>query len=610
MADVRRAYWVRVKAFFLDIVFVLTLAWEDHKRMVLGLGLTKTMAAVIPSIQVYIGKLLVDQLVDVLQNDNPHAWSQVFFFMGLELGLFLLTHLLASTTAVLEDILSEEFPLGILHRILTHTGTLDLSYFEDPAFRDKLEAVDREMTWRAKGLLPLVYGFGSEIISLLSFGLVLLHLGGMFVGILLGTTIPVIAIEFRQAIKTYQWQTGWSRWWRYAWYYRWVLAAYDYIQEFRIFRLHPLFIERFWTFGQHYLSAYRRHRLRMEQLHFLKNLFPHLLGYYGGFVLLLLRAWSRPITLGDVTMYMSAYRASQGTLAALVRTIGELYGSHLFIRDLREVLRYEPRLRIRPQARVIAADEPLTITFEEVSFRYRAEGPWVVSGISFTFEAGRRLAVVGENGSGKTTLVKLLLRFYDPTQGRIMVNGTDLREIDLVSYYARIGAIFQACAQYEGRIREQIGYGDLAHLEDVTAIQQAARLAGAEPFIEALPQRYETPLGKWELEEGTQKLSGGQWQRLALARACMNSQAALLILDEPTASLDPEAEERFFERLLREIHGKSILFISHRFSTVRRADHILYLTEGRITEQGTHEELMRHQGRYAEVFRLQARWYD
>jgi ATP-binding cassette subfamily B protein len=221
----------------------------------------------------------------------------------------------------------------------------------------------------------------------------------------------------------------------------------------------------------------------------------------------------------------------------------------------------------------------------------------------------RTHGLVGDNGSGKTTLVKLLLRFYDPTEGRILINGVDLREVDLDSYYARIGVIFQQFAQYEGRIRKQIGYGEIESMEDLEQIRHAARIGGAESFIEELPKRYETPLGKWELEEGTVKLSGGQWQRLALARACMKPQAALHILDEPSAALDPEAEEVFFEQLLREIQGKRIIFISHRFSTVRRADQILSLRHGQIDEQGTHEPLIQHNGRYAALFRMQARWY-
>jgi ATP-binding cassette, subfamily B, bacterial len=610
MADAKRVYAGQVKEFFSDIAFMLTLAWKAHKSLVVGLGLVRTVGAVVPSVQVYIGKLIVDHLVLLVQDRTTHALYDVLFYVGIEIGLLLLSQMLTSIITVLEDVLGEGFPFTILGRILRHTSTLDLSYFENPFFRDKLEAVDREMTWRAKDMLTIIYGLGSEVISLIAFSVVLLKIGWTFVAILVGTMIPVILIEFRQSIITYQWQTSWSRWWRYAWYYRWVLAAYDYIQEFRIFRLNPLFVNRYLDIGSRYISAYRSHSLRMQRLHFLKNLLSNVIGYYGGFILLLFQSLSKQITIGDITMYMAAYRSSLASLSSLVKTIADIYGNHLFIQDLRGILLYEPRIRRSPNALIIEKDTPLAIAFDHVWFRYREDGPWILSDVSFQLDAGVRMALVGANGSGKTTLVKLLLRFYDPSQGRILLNGVDLRDIDLDSYYARIGVIFQQFAQYEGRIREQIGYGDIEFMEDLEQIRNAARLSGAEVFIEELPQGYETSLGKWELEEGTVKLSGGQWQRLALARACMKQRAALLILDEPSAALDPEAEEVFFEQLLREIQGKSIIFISHRFSTVRRADKILSLRHGHIDEQGTHAELMQRNGRYAELFRMQARWYE
>jgi ATP-binding cassette, subfamily B, bacterial len=610
MAESSRASLGQVKEFFSDIAFILTLAWGEHKAPVIGLGLVRALGAVIPSIQVYIGKLIVDQLVYLIQDRSQQALYDVLFFVGIEIGLLLLSQVLTSITVVLDDVLGEGFPFAILGRILKHTSTLDLSYFENPLFRDKIEAVDREMTWRAKGMLSIIFNLGSEVISLIAFAVVLLKLDWIFVAILVGTMIPVILIEFRQSIITYRWQTSWSRWWRHAWYYRWVLAAYDYLQEFRIFRLSPLFINRYLDIGNRYITAYRSHSLRMQNLHFVKNLLSNIVGYYGGLVILLVRSLSRPTTIGDITMYMSAYRAALGSLSALVKTIADIYGNHLFIQDLRGILLYRPRIPISPHAQIIDKETPLAIEVDRVWFRYRQDGPWVLSDVSFRLEAGVRMALIGDNGSGKTTLVKLLLRFYDPTEGRILINGVDLREIDLDSYYARIGVIFQQFAQYEGRIREQIGYGEIESMDDLEQIRNAARISGAEPFIEELPQQYDTPLGKWELEEGTVKLSGGQWQRLALARACMNQHAALLLLDEPSAALDPEAEERFFEQLLREIQGRSIIFISHRFSTVRRADKILSLRHGRIDEQGTHEELMRRNGRYAELFRMQARWYE
>jgi ATP-binding cassette subfamily B protein len=610
MAEARRAYLGQVGEFFSDIAFILGLAWEAHKSLVIGLGVVRALAAVIPSVQVYVGKLIVDQIVVLVQDRQMQALSDVLFFVGIEIGLLVLSQILTSIAVVLDDVLGEGFPYAILSRILKHTSTLDLSYFENPLFRDKIEAVDREMTWRAKGMLSIIYGLGSEVISLLSFSVVLFKLDWIFVAILAGTMLPVILVEFRQSIITYRWQTSWSRWWRHAWYYRWVLAAYDYIQEFRVFRLHPLFIERYLDIGNRYITAYRSHSLHMQKFHFIKNMLSNVIGYYGGLILLLVQSLSRAVTIGDITMYMSAYRASLLSLSGLVKTIADIYGNHLFIQDLRGILLYEPHLRRSKDAQVLGKETPLAIEFDHVWFRYQEDGAWVLSDVAFRLEAGVRMALVGDNGSGKTTLVKLLLRFYDPTAGRILINGVDLRDIDLDSYYARIGVIFQQFAQYEGRIREQIGYGEVEAMDNLERIRNAARISGAEPFIEALPQRYETPLGKWELEEGTVKLSGGQWQRLALARACMKPQAALLILDEPSAALDPEAEELFFEQLLREIEAKSVIFISHRFSTVRRADTILSLRHGRVDECGTHEELMQRDGRYAELFRMQARWYE
>jgi ATP-binding cassette subfamily B protein len=609
MANSRGTYVGPVKEFFSDIAFILALAWEAHKPLVVGLGVVRAGGAVIPSIQVYVGKLIVDQIVVLVQDRSVQALYDVLFFVGIEIGLLVLSQVLSSIAVVLDDVLGEGFPFAILGRILRHTSTLDLSYFENPLFRDKIEAVDREMTWRAKGMLTIIYSLGSEVISLLSFSVVLFKLDWIFVAILVGTMLPVIFIEFRQSIITYQWQTSWSRWWRHAWYYRWMLAAYDCIQEFRVFRLHPLFISRYLDIGNRYITAYRSHSLRMQKFHSLKNVLSNIVGYYGGFVILLYQSLSRTVTIGDVTMYMSAYRSSLTSLSALVKTIADIYGNHLFIQDLRGILLYEPNIRRSPDAHILDKNSPLTIAFDHVWFRYRENGPWILSDISLRLDASVRMALIGDNGSGKTTLVKLLLRFYDPTEGRILINGVDLRDIDLDSYYARIGVIFQQFAQYEGRIREQIGYGEIEAMDDLEHIRNAARISGAEPFIEALPQGYETPLGKWELEEGTVKLSGGQWQRLALARACMKPHAALLILDEPSAALDPEAEELFFEQLLREIEGQSIIFISHRFSTVRRADQIISLRHGRVDEQGTHEELMQRNGRYAELFRMQARWY-
>jgi ATP-binding cassette, subfamily B, bacterial len=312
-------------------------------------------------------------------------------------------------------------------------------------------------------------------------------------------------------------------------------------------------------------------------------------------------------------MFIGAFKAAQGSLGTIAEAMGHLYESYLFITDLQAFLQLSPRLIAPAGARVLQPEEPLTVEFKQVWFRYAEDQPYVLRDVSCTLGPGERVALIGENGAGKTTLIKLFLRFYDPSAGHILINGTDLREIDLASYYANIGMIFQDPMRHEARVREQIGYGDVAALHDMARIREAAKRGGADGFIANLPGGFEAHLGLWELEAHTQKLSGGQWQRLALARAMM-PRASLLILDEPTSSLDPRGEQRFFGHLLHGLNGRSgrptVLFISHRFSTVRQADTILLLEDGVIRATGSHEELLRSYAGYAELFEAQARWYQ
>jgi ATP-binding cassette, subfamily B, bacterial len=359
------------------------------------------------------------------------------------------------------------------------------------------------------------------------------------------------------------------------------------------------------------MRAYFWLEVRRQQLFAIKTVLPEL-GYACGFGILGRGVVWGTVTVGDAVMFIGAFKTAQGSLGTIAEAIGALYESYLFITDLHEFLQMSPRLVAPPQARVLRPAESLTVDFKHVWFRYADAQPYVLRDVSFTLGPGERVALIGENGAGKTTLVKLLLRFYDPSAGHILINGTDLREIDLASYYARIGMIFQEPMRHEARVREQIGYGDLAALHDMARIRDAAKRGGADAFIDKLPGKFEAHLGLWELEEQTQKLSGGQWQRLALSRAMM-PRASLIILDEPTSSLDPRGEQRFFGHLLRGIHGQSarptVVFISHRFSTVRQADTILALEEGRMRAEGSHEELIRTHAGYAELFEAQARWY-
>jgi ATP-binding cassette, subfamily B, bacterial len=440
---------------------------------------------------------------------------------------------------------------------------------------------------------------------------IIARLGGWYVLLLFGATMPALLIGLREGGMVYTWQKAWGKWYRYVDYFRHVVLLPQFIMELRLFRLAPHFIARFWDSAQTFMRAYFWYEVRRQQLYAIKTLLPDL-GYLCGVGALARGVVLGAVTIGDAVMFIGAFKAAQGSLGTIVEALGDLYESSLFITDLQTFLQMAPRLVAPPGARVLRPEEPLTVEFRQVWFRYAADAPDVLQEISVTLRPGQRVALIGENGAGKTTLIKLLLRFYDPSAGQILINGTDLREIDLAAYYANIGMIFQDPMRHEARVREQIGYGDLAAMDDMVRIRHAAQRGGAEAFIDTLPGGFEAHLGMWELEEHTQKLSGGQWQRLALARAMM-PRASLIILDEPTSSLDPRGEQRFFSHLLRGINGQSatplVLFISHRFSTVRQADTILLLDEGRIRAEGSHEELIRRDAGYAELFEAQARWY-
>lgn len=608
MADIKPGFLNHFRDFFSNIVFVLNLAWQDHKAHIIGLGFLRILGAVIPAIQIYIGKLIIDQLVLALEPNNHDGLRALFFFLGLEIGLVLLSQVIGSVVSVLTSTIDEMFKFSVTRKVLEHISSLDLSYFESPQFHDKIEQINREVTWRTSRILMIIYDFGSEIVSLVALGAVFMRLGGVFIIILCGAMLPVLIIEFREAITNHNWRKGWGRWYRRSYYYQQVLSAYEYFQELRLFRISKHFIEYFLIFAEKYKKEYLSYRIKREKSEIAKNIIPNV-GYYTGLILMAKQVVSRQFSLGDLTMYMSGYRSAQGSLGGFVRSIGQLYENHLFIRDLSEILAYKPRISIVPNARIIRPEEALAITFDKVTFQYGPDKPPALSDVSFSLGAGGHIALVGENGSGKTTLVKLLLRFYDPTQGRILINGMDLKEIDLESYYARIGGIFQEFVRYEGRVREQISFGDFINTDNIENIKRAAKIGKSESFILKLPQEYETPLGEWEFEDNTQKLSGGQWQRLALSRACMNANTTLVVFDEPSASLDPEAEEKFFEKFLSEAAGKSIIFISHRFSTVRKADIIYLFQDGKIKESGSHEQLMVNNGRYKELFSMQAQWY-
>jgi ATP-binding cassette subfamily B protein len=605
-------YIASLRRFTDNIWSVVRLAWQEDWRLVTSRGILKACGAGIPAAQAYLAKLLFDTLSAGYGSGDSRVWQTAIGYVLLEVLLLAVRTALQSAGRLVDTQLNHLLRYGLTRRILAHAAVLDIASYEDQQLQERIQRISDETPWRVQEVLGAIFNVAGEIVALLAVLFIIVQLGGWYVGLLFGATLPAILLGVREGRMVYAWGKAWTQWYRYADYFRHVVLLPQFVMEMRLFRLSSYFVERFWQSAQTFMRAYFWLEVRRQQLFAIKTLLPDL-GYACGLGLLARGVVRGAVTVGDAVMFIGAFKAAQGSLGTIAEAMGNLYESYLFITDLQAFLHMSPRLVAPAGARVLQPGEPLTVAFQHVWFRYAEDQPSVLRDVSFTLRPGERVALIGENGAGKTTLIKLLLRFYDPSAGHILINGTDLREIDLASYYANIGMIFQDPMRHEARVREQIGYGDLAALHDMARIREAATRGGAQAFIDKLPGGFEAHLGLWELEAHTQKLSGGQWQRLALARAMM-PRASLLILDEPTSSLDPRGEQRFFGQLLHGLDGRSgrptVLFISHRFSTVRQADTILLLEDGAIRAAGSHEELLRTHAGYAELFEAQARWYQ
>ena len=583
----------------------LSLVWTTSHTLTVVLAILTLVGGLLPAAVAYVGKLIVDSVVLASGSGvEAHRWTALGY-VGLEaIAVMLLAGTQRGLTvcqSLLRVLLGQRVNVLILEKALT----LDLVHFEDSEFYDKMNQARSEASLRPLSLVTRTFGLFQSALSLVTYGGLLLNFSIWAVVVLLVAALPAFIAETRfagEAFRLFRWRSPETRQQHYL---ETLIAREDYAMEVQLYQLGPMMLQRYRNIFDQLYGEDRDLTIR-------RGFWGYLLGllstatFYAAYGWIVLEAIGGRISLGDMTMYLMVFRQGQSTFSAALTSIGGMYEDNLYLSNLYEFLEQDvPKPHGKLTKGVIPGDG---IRFENVSFTYPGGSKPVLNGISLHLKPGEKLAIVGENGSGKTTLIKLLTRLYTPDSGRILLDGRDLEEWDINVLRRRIGVIFQNFVRYQFTVGENVGVGDVDYLEDKPRWEIASDKGMARPFIESLPESFGTQLGRWF--KGGQELSGGQWQKIALSRAFMRTGADILVLDEPTAAMDAEAEVRIFDQFRTITQNQMLVLISHRFSTVRMADKIVVMAGGELIEQGTHEELLKLGGRYARLFSIQAAGYQ
>ncbi|QDL10558.1 ABC transporter ATP-binding protein [Brasilonema octagenarum UFV-E1] len=586
----------------------ISLVWTTSRSLTIIFASLTVLAGLFPAAIAYIGKLIVDTVVfnshnlsynsDFVNNNRP------LMYVGLEaIAVALLAASQRGLTvcqSLLRMLLGQRVNVLILEKALT----LDLTQFEDSEFYDKLTNARREASIRPLSLVNRTFGLVQSALSLVTYGILLVKFSFWAVLMLILAAMPAFFAETKfagEAFRLFSWRAPETRQQHYL---ETLLAREDFAKEVKLYQLGDMLLERYHSLFNRLYGEDRELTLRRGWWGYLLSLLSTL-AFYMAYAWIVVETVLSRISLGDMTMYLTVFRQGQSTFSSALTSIGGMYEDNLYLSNLYEFLEEEVP---KPKGKATKGLKPKDgIRFENVSFTYPGSLQPALKNISLHLKPGEKLAIVGENGSGKTTLIKLLTQLYTPDSGRILLDGLDLQEWDVDVLRRRIGVIFQNFVRYQFTVGENIGVGDVDYVEDKNRWMSAAQKGMALPFIEHLPDKFQTQLGKW-FKDG-QELSGGQWQKIALARAFMRTHADILVLDEPTSAMDPQAEFDIFNHFRTLTKNQMVFLISHRFSTVRMADKIVVIEAGEVVEQGTHEELLQAQKRYATLFSLQAAGY-
>ena len=585
----------------------VSLVWTTNQPLTIVFGLLTIFAGLLPAAMAYVGKLIIDGVV--LAADHPEQaelTNAVLQWIAVEGGLVVVLAAAQKGIQVCESLIRLQLGHRVNVLILEKALTLTLPDFEDAEIYDQMTRARREASARPLSLVRRAFGLIQNAISLLTYSALLLQFSPVAVAILAVAAIPPFIAETRfagEGFRLFRWR---SPAYREQAYLETVIAREDYAKEVMLLGVGRRLLDRYRQIFTDLYDDDRSLTLRRAVWGLVLGLLSRV-ALYGTYIWIALEAIDGRITIGEMTMYLLVFKQGQSAFSASLTGIGGMYEDNLYLSNLYEFLG-RPERRTTTGHHTTGPKPQDGIRFEGVRFTYPGASSPALDGISLHLQPGEKLALVGHNGSGKTTLIKLLTRLYTPDEGRIVLDGMDLADWDEQTLRERIGVIFQDFVRYQFSVGENIGVGDIRHVDSADRWSMAAQKGMAAPFIDQMPDGYQTQLGRW-FQNG-QELSGGQWQKIALSRAFMREDAQLMVLDEPTSAMDAEAEAEIFDRVRNMTDAQMAILISHRFSTVRMADRIVVLDKGRIIERGDHASLMAEQGQYAHLFSLQAAGYQ
>lgn len=581
------------------------MVWLTSPSLTLLNALLRIIRSAIPVSMLYVAKLIIDEVVLLSRSNADTSQNFLWQLIALEFGIAILADALGRATALVDSLLGDLFANHTSIKIMKHASSLDLDQFEDSVFYDKLERARQQTTGRTI-LLSQVLSQVQDLITMFFLAAGLIAFNPWLIGLLFLAVLPAFISESYFNDKNYSLSRRQTPERRELDYIRYVGASDETAKEVKIFDLSGFFIDRFKQLSDKFYSDNKALSIKRASWGTVFSVLGTM-GYYAAYVFIILRTVSGQLSIGDLSFLAGSFRQLRAMMEGILSRFTAVSQGAIYLKDFFDFFDITPKIKASKNSLPFPKPIKEGFVFENVGFRYTNSELWANRHLNFSLRSGEKLALVGENGAGKTTLVKLLARLYDPTEGRILLDGHDLREYDLTELRSEIGVIFQDFLRYQMSVSQNIAAGNISEKNNQELIMASARQSLADAVVQKLPGKYEQPLGK-RFNQGVE-LSGGEWQKIALARAYMKD-AQLLILDEPTAALDARAEYEVFQRFSELTHGKTAVLISHRFSTVRMADRILVLDKGQLLESGSHEELLEKNGRYAELFRLQAMGYQ